>query len=43
MSIDARISNALGITSTEIVQQIVDPKPIVPRPTGDFEDADIDY
>ena len=43
MSIDARISTALGITSTEIVQQIVDPKPIVPRPTGDFEDADIDY
>ena len=43
MSIDARISNALGITSTEIVQQIVDPKPGVPRPTGDFEDADVDY
>ena len=43
MSIDARISTALGITSKEIVQQIVDPKPVVPRPTGDFEDADIDY
>ena len=43
MSIDAQISSALGITSTEIVQQIVDPKPIVPRPTGDFEDADVDY
>ena len=43
MSIDARISTALGITSKEIVQQIVDPKPVVPRPVGDFEDADIDY
>ena len=43
MSIDARISSALGITSSEIVQQIVDPKPVVPRPVGDFEDADIDY
>ena len=43
MSIDARISSALGITSKEIVQQIVDPKPVVPRPTGDFEDADTDY
>ena len=43
MSIDTRISTALGITSSEIVQQIVDPKPVVPRPTGDFEDADIDY
>ena len=43
MSIDARISTALGITSSDIVQQIVDPKPVVPRPVGDFEDADIDY
>ncbi len=43
MSIDARISNALGITSTEIVKQIVDPKPVVPRPTDDFEDAYVDY
>ena len=43
MSIDARISTALGITSKEIVQQIVDPKPVVPRPVGDFEEADIDY
>ena len=43
MSIDARISTALGITSKEIVQQIVDPKPVVPRPGGDFEEADIDY
>ena len=42
-NIDARIGNALGITSSEIVQQIVDPKPVVPRPTGDFDDADIDY
>ena len=47
MNIDAKISTALGITSKEIVQQIIDPKPapqaIVPRPVGDFEDADIDY
>ena len=46
-NIDTQISNALGITSKEIVQQIIDPKPtpqaIVPRPEGDFEDADIDY
>ena len=45
--IDGRISNALGITSQEIVQQILDPKPepqaIVTRPEGNFEDADIDY
>ena len=45
--IDGRISNALGITSQEIVQQILDPKPapqaIVPRPEGNFEDADVDY
>ena len=43
MSIDARISTALGITSKEIVQQIVDTKPVMPRPVGDFEDADVDY
>jgi len=46
-NIDTQISSALGITSKEIVQQIIDPKPapqaIVPRPVGDFEDADIDY
>ena len=45
--IDGRISNALGITSQEIVQQILDPKPapqaIVPRSEGNFEDADVDY
>ena len=46
-NIDTQISSALGITSKEIVQQIIDPKPtpqaIVPRPVGDFEDADVDY
>ena len=46
-NIDTQISSALGITSKKIVQQIIDPKPapqaIVPRPVGDFEDADIDY
>ena len=46
-NIDTQISSALGITSKEIVKQIIHPKPtpqaIVPRPEGDFEDADIDY
>ena len=46
-NIDTQISSALGITSKEIVKQIIDPKPvlqaIVPRPEGDFEDADVDY
>ena len=37
-NIDTQISSALGITSKEIVKQIIDPKPvlqaIVPRPEG---------
>jgi len=45
-SIDSKISDALGITQN-IVEEIIDPKPIVPRPEGALieaasRDADID-
>ena len=40
--IDSAISDALGITQN-IKQEILDPKPLVPRPVGDYEDADADY
>ena len=43
MNIDAKISNALGITSGKIKEQILDPKPIIPRPPDNFEDAEADY
>ena len=43
MNIDAKISNALGITSGNIKEQILDPKPIIPRPPDNFEDAEADY
>ena len=43
MNIDAKISNALGITSGKIKEQILDPKPIIPRPSDNFEDAEADY
>ena len=43
MNIDTKISNALGITSREIKQQIIDPKPLIPRPPDNFEDAEADY
>ena len=43
MNIDAKISNALGITSGKIKDQILDPKPIIPRPPDIYEDADADY
>ena len=39
---DTKISDALGIAQN-IKQEVLDPKPLVPRPVGDFEDADIDY
>ena len=42
-NIDAKISNALGITSGNIKQQILDPKPLIPRPPDNFEDAEADY
>ena len=42
-NIDAKIGNALGITSGNIKQQILDPKPLIPRPPDNFEDAEADY
>ena len=48
-SIDSKISDALGITQN-IVEEIIDPKPLVPRPeqaliedTGRDAEIDIDY
>ena len=41
-SFDTKISDALGIAEN-IKQEILDPKPLVPRPVGDYEDADADY
>ena len=43
MNIDAKISNALGITTGHIKEQILDPKPMIPRPPDEYEDADADY
>ena len=41
-NIDARIDDVLGITS-DIKQEIIDPKPHVQRPNDTLEDADADY
>ena len=48
-SIDSKISDALGITQN-IVEEIIDPKPLIPRPeqaltaaTGRAADIDVDY
>ena len=46
MNIDNKISDALGITQN-IVEEIIDPKPLIPRPRGGVmeatgRDADID-
>ena len=41
-NIDARIDDVLGITS-DIKQEIIVPKPLVPRPNDSYEDADADY
>ena len=41
-NIDARIDDVLGITS-EIKQEILDPKPLVPRPNDTLDEADADY
>ena len=41
-NIDNAISDALGVTR-DIKQEIVDPKPLVPRPPEGPEDIDIDY
>ena len=40
-NIDARIDDVLGITS-EIKQEILDPKPLVPRPNDTLDEADAD-
>ena len=37
-SIDSKISDALGITQN-IVEEIIDPKPIIPRPEGAVREA----
>ena len=39
---DNKINDALGITQN-IKEQILDPKPIIPRPPETFDDADADY
>ena len=41
-NIDARIDDVLGITS-DIKQEILDPKPLVPRPSDTLDEADVDY
>lgn len=41
-SIDNAINDALGITQN-IKKEILDPKPIIPRPPEAFDDADADY
>lgn len=41
-SIDTAINNALGLENT-LKQEIVSPKPLVPRPPEGPEDIDIDY
>ena len=49
MNIDNKISDALGITQN-IVEEIIDPKPLIPRPGGALREAtsrdadiDVDY
>ena len=41
-NIDAKIDDVLGIAS-DIKQEILDPKPLIPRPNDSYEDADADY
>ena len=41
-SIDNAINDALGLTQN-IKKEILDPKPIIPRPPEAFDDADADY
>ena len=41
-SIDNAINNALGLENT-LKQEIVSPKPLVPRPPEGMEDIDTDY
>ena len=39
---DNKINDALGLTQS-ITQEIIDPKPLIPRPSDNFEDAEADY
>ena len=41
-NIDARISDALGLTQN-IKEELLDPKPLVPRPNDTLDHADVDY
>ena len=39
---DNKINDALGLTQS-ITQEIIDPKPLIPRRSDNFEDAEADY
>ena len=41
-NIDAKISDALGLTQN-IKEELLDPKPLVPRPDDTLDHADADY
>ena len=41
-NIDAKIDDALGITQT-ITQELIHPKPLVPRPDDSLDHTDADY
>jgi hypothetical protein len=42
MNLENSVNNILGITTRNLKQEILDPKPIIPRPT-ESEDVDSDY
>ena len=41
-NLDYSVNNILGITSRNLKQEILDPKPLIPRPT-ESQDMDSDY
>ena len=41
-TIDMKIGDALGITQ-DIKEELLDPKPLVPRPSDTLDEADVDY
>ena len=41
-NIDEKISDALGLTQN-IKEELLDPKPLVPRPNDTLDHADVDY
>ena len=41
-TIDMKIGDALGITQ-DIKEELLDPKPLVPRPSDTVDEADVDY